>query len=418
MIKNCKSGCGQDHAPQFGKRCKFVIASTMAAKNVKPLMGEDAMKAAGFTGRDDPNYLEYMESEMLKFIEKEGTETSIMDTLVSRLDKFEQSQNARLEKLEQSSILVGQNVGGYVGTQSLPPIVTQSMYLPPPGFGLPNYTVGSIPSSTSTVPTPANWAGLSQQGGIGSVPVSTQHTVAGLSQQVGVGQRPLFGAALSMPASLSGAGLLGQQPAGQSFPVGQLPPRPNSDFSEPLSAALQQLSIAIDPTSASSTKGLLLRPEYYIQHKDQGVPVKSLDHTKLSYKQLVCGMGRVLKYLIQSGYEFMSYLEHYNFVTLHASRHNFLDMAFVGYDRYIVDRVLGGETAGFCAGDSLAVSTFFHAGTCCSHAPLLVVVVGEARDSEVGAAAGKRPRTRIQNTCQIGFWKTCAIITTIGLVTG
>ena len=221
MIKNCKSGCGQDHAPPFGKRCKFVIASTMAAKNVKPLMGEDAMKAAGFTGRDDPNYLEYMESEMLKFIEKEGTETSIMDTLVSRLDKFEQSQNARLEKLEQSSILVGQNVGGYVGTQSLPPIVTQSMYLPPPGFGLTNYTVGSIPSSTSTVPTPANWAGLSQQGGIGSVPVSTQHTVAGLSQQVGVGQRPLFGAALSMPASLSGAGLLGQQPAGQSFPVGQ-----------------------------------------------------------------------------------------------------------------------------------------------------------------------------------------------------
>ena len=62
----------------------------------------------------------------------------------------------------------------------------------------------------------------------------------------------------------------------------------------PLTTALRQLSQAINPSPAVK-KGMVYRPEYYVQHVDLGVPVKSLDHTKLPFKELVSGMGRVMQ---------------------------------------------------------------------------------------------------------------------------
>ena len=91
-----------------------------------------------------------------------------------------------------------------------------------------------------------------------------------------------------------------------------------------LTQVLKQLSIAIDPTPQSSTKGLLLRPEYYVQHVDKGVAVKSLDHTKLSFKEMISGMGRVMTHLSTSGGELTSYVRHFNFVAMEKCGHNSL----------------------------------------------------------------------------------------------
>ena len=73
-------------------------------------------------------------------------------------------------------------------------------------------------------------------------------------------------------------------------------PSPSDLFNGPLTSELQQLSIAIDPTPQASTKGLLLHPEYYVQHKDKGTSVKNLDHSKLSFRELMSGMGRVMSH--------------------------------------------------------------------------------------------------------------------------
>ena len=139
-------------------------------------------------------------------------------------------------------------------------------------------------------------------------------------------------------------------------------PAPADYVSGYLTSALQQLSLAIDPTPSSTSKGLVLRPEYYIQHVDKGVPVKNIDHAKLSYKDLVAGMGRVMQYLVNVRGDYMSYLRHFNYILTQASRHQFQDQAFVGYDRYIVDQVVRGEAREFVAGDNLAVASYFHAG--------------------------------------------------------
>ena len=144
--------------------------------------------------------------------------------------------------------------------------------------------------------------------------------------------------------------------------AGVMEPSPADMINGPLTSVLRQLSIAIDPTPQSSVKGLLLRPEYYIQHKDKGVPVKSLDHSKLSYKELISGMCRVMLHLSKTGGELSSYLEHFSFLSRKAGAHGFIDSAYVGYDRHVVDQFINGETDKFVSADLFAVALHFHAG--------------------------------------------------------
>ena len=139
-------------------------------------------------------------------------------------------------------------------------------------------------------------------------------------------------------------------------------PAPSDVINGPLTSVLQQLSIAIDPTPQSSVKGLLLRPEYYVQHKDKGVPVKSLDHSKLTFKELMSGMGRVMLHLSKTGGNVSSYIEHFSFLTRKAGAHSFVDSAYVAYDRYVVDQFINGDTESFVPGDLFAVALHFHAG--------------------------------------------------------
>ena len=134
----------------------------------------------------------------------------------------------------------------------------------------------------------------------------------------------------------------------------------------PLMSALKQLSQAIDPSPVSH-KGMVYRPEYYIQHVDKGMQVKMLDHTKLTYKELVSGMGRVMQYLVENGGDVAGYVGHFNFIAEQAYQHSFVDQAFVGYDRFVVDKYIKLETSNktpkvFAVGDVLGVASHFHAG--------------------------------------------------------
>ena len=113
---------------------------------------------------------------------------------------------------------------------------------------------------------------------------------------------------------------------------------------------------------AASTKGIQLRPEYYVQHVDQGIAIKNLDHTKLSYRELASGMSRVLEYIVLVNGDATSYLEHMVFITKQASVHHFNDSAYVSYDRAVVDKVVKGYSKKFIAGDTLSVASHFHAG--------------------------------------------------------
>ena len=57
-----------------------------------------------------------------------------------------------------------------------------------------------------------------------------------------------------------------------------------------------------------------------------------------------------------------SYIDHFSFFNGKAGVNAFLDAAFVGYDRHIVDQFINGESEGFVAGDLFGVALHFQPG--------------------------------------------------------
>lgn len=128
-----------------------------------------------------------------------------------------------------------------------------------------------------------------------------------------------------------------------------------------LSDALRQLSLVVENTP-DKIEGMLYRPEWYAQRKLKDMPMKSLDYSKLSLNELHYGMTCVLEYLLQSGNKsWPSYIQHMKYVSRQASSNNYVDQAFCGYDRMVIDKYLEDTSQGFQAGDIISVSSNFHA---------------------------------------------------------
>lgn len=128
-----------------------------------------------------------------------------------------------------------------------------------------------------------------------------------------------------------------------------------------LSDALRQLSLAVD-IQPDKAEGMLYRPEWYAQRKLKDTPIKSLDYQKLSLCDLQYGMTCVLEYLLKSNNPaWHSYLQHMKYVSRQASTNSYIDAAFSGYDRMVVDKYLEDPSKGFQAGDVISVSSNFHA---------------------------------------------------------
>ena len=130
----------------------------------------------------------------------------------------------------------------------------------------------------------------------------------------------------------------------------------------PLTDALAQLTLAVDP-AAGKSKGLLVRPEYYVQHVKAGTALKQIDHNKLSYKELVYGWFCVLHHLHANGGDVLGYMGHCKFASEQAMSDNFIDSAFVKYDRHVVSKVVDGLSNTFTVGDNLGVASCMNAAS-------------------------------------------------------
>ena len=267
-----KSGRGVHPGIQVGLRSGLRSQGTSLSQTGEA--GTDS-NMASFESRDNPEYLQSMEDELIKSRESRAQETALLASLVARMDKWENKSMGR----------------GILRT----------------------------PLHTSQPPTTPGHSRDSS-------------TKASVSIQ------------LFREAHVSSD------------------PTPADIINGPLTSVLQQLSVAIDPTPQASVKGLLLRPEYYVQHKDKGTPVKNLDHTKLTFKELMSGMGRVMLHLSKTGGNVASHMCHFSFLMRKAGAHSFNDLAYVGYDRHVVDPVIIGESEDFVAGDLFGIALHFHAG--------------------------------------------------------
>ena len=316
MLKNC-SACQAKHSPPYGSYCK-----TAKSKNM-------AKSSGNIPARDSPEYLVNLENQLAATKEKDDT----LQTIMSRLDKLEVSSAVRSRAATTTATIPTTATTTVTTSLSTPTTTSWSAPWSAPPFGQPPVTPwSSQPISShqwSVRPPVSSTASLSP-----SVPPGfSHHPTSSLPYyNYGVTNR---GTSMASPLDL---------------------------VTTPLTTALEQLSQANEPTIPASTKGIQLRPEYYIQHIDQGVALKSIDHTKLTYKELVSGMVRVLEYLVSANGDATSYIEHLAFVTKQASLHSFYDSAYVSYNRSVVDKVVRGSSIKFIAGDTLSASSHFHAG--------------------------------------------------------
>ena len=322
MLRNC-SACQNKHSPPFGRYCKFI--------------GDSKMSHTEAPAKDSPEYVAYLEGQLSAVTAAKDKSDSTLQTIVNRLDKLEIS--VARSTVSQSTLTTTTSVTmtttAPLTTSTLPGVSTTASVWQGP-VGAHTASVWSSPWAVPPMSAPPfvngnPWTN-SRQVSSGWPRSTTPH-----------GLPPGFGLPSSFPRAV------GVQPPADMVTV-------------PLTTAMEHLAQAIEPTVSTTTKGIQLRPEYYIQHVDQGIAVKSLDHTKLTYRELVCGMSKVLEYLVSINGEASSYLEHMIFLTKQASTHSFNDTAYVAYDRSVVDKVIKGGSVKFIAGDTLSVSSHFHAG--------------------------------------------------------
>ena len=135
------------------------------------------------------------------------------------------------------------------------------------------------------------------------------------------------------------------------------------DVVGPLTDVLQKLSIAVDPTNTShKLKGMDYKPEYHVQHVKQGLQLKQIDHSKLTYREFVYGWFCVIQHLTKARGDVAAYVRHCKYVSSLAMLSQFTGSAYVGYNRHVVTQVIEGDVDTFVAGDTLGVASHFHAG--------------------------------------------------------
>ena len=287
--------------------------------------------AAKPVNRDDPDYVAKLEDALLAVHQNRSEDSKLLQEISQRISTLEIREAGRHPDSNPGSATPWGSTGGGVGRGAPTPSRAAGPRPTTPGVGRGVLAAASRFFHPGTFnPGTHEGLGLASTSGIYGQPSSA---MGGLPVMQNV-----------------------QNPTSTS-------PSPADVISAPLTSALVQLSNAIDPTSVAKSKGMKLRPEYYVQHVDQGVQIKSLDHNKMSYRELVSGMGKVMLYLLHSGGDVSSYIQHFNFIAEQAHKNNFTDQAFVCYERAVTDKVIKSDgLVTFVAGDTLAVASNFHAG--------------------------------------------------------
>ena len=200
---------------------------------------------------------------------------------------------------------------------------------------------------------------------------------------------------------------------------GQDPPGDERDTSDdvvgPLTDILQKLSIAVDPTNTSDKlKGMVYKPEYPVQHVKQGLQLKQIDHSRLTYRELVYGWFCVIQHLSKAGGDVEAYVAHCKYVSSLAMLSQFTDAAYVGYDRHVMTQVIDGDADTFVAGDTLAVASHFHAGN------VLPKNIAQKIFKQDGSFKWNKsqPTENQSDLCQRVFQMMCATLITIRVVLG
>lgn len=157
--------------------------------------------------------------------------------------------------------------------------------------------------------------------------------------------------------AFSAAGAVKTGQAAVSAPVSGSPDMAATAMGQ-MAAAMAQLSISIDPSSAKP-QGQLLRPEYHVCVIERGMPIKQSDASKLTINEYLYGTCLVMCHLVETNGDWKSYMQHFKRIMKFFVGKKYINAAYIAYDKEVVDSYLKEPSLGFNASDSLAVPTHF-----------------------------------------------------------
>lgn len=285
-----------------------------------------------------------------------------------------------------ASIQAGQSPFSVPGSVTLPlPPAGQAGLAVSPGIGLSTGAVSVTPTTTTaaraTVTQVSTSAPVSVVAATSHLPFSSMIMSSSVGSPI---MTPSFSAPhpnYGTPGQVFRPGMWGPQPA-VNQPFNPPLSAPSSWIADPLTSALRQLTNVVDPDMVSRTACMVYRPEYYSQHLLWNVPVKSLDHKKLSFKSLVYGMTCVARHILSVGGNVDAYLSHLEFVFRHACDNSYIDMSYSDYDHHVVDAFLKSPGRGFSMADPVAIGYSFH----------LARLVSENNDARFGDSKKSKKR--------------------------
>lgn len=135
---------------------------------------------------------------------------------------------------------------------------------------------------------------------------------------------------------------------------GQLPHSAAVTAMGQMADAMEHLSLSIDPSSGRKP-GQLLRPEFHCCILEKGMPIKNAD----AINEYLYGMCLVMQHLVETKGDWMSYFNHYRRVMKFFIGKRYVNAAYIGYDKEVIDCFLKNPSGGFNSSDSLAIPTHF-----------------------------------------------------------
>lgn len=399
---------------------------------------KDKCKAAG---EPETRWAEFLDKETLEQITKSETEKQgaylTMDNL-KLLRQADEDQKKQLSKLQQDMAKITDQLSSVLSlhtppahapgravptpvptgttvatTTTTPPVVTTAISslgaagfpptptglnpTPPVTYHLPSFTSSGIyglPSPTQIVTGTLSPTGIvSGSGGMGgttwSNPPPSLPSAYSAPTSIGL-SNPMSGHYGSMSTPHYGGAPIPHAPIATTLSA----TAPASYLSGPLTAALQNI---VD--SDVGPPGNHLRPEFFVSHKPEGEPLKNVSYKSMSYRKLIHGMVLVARNIVTQGGDINSYLDHMEYLTRHGKNGDYTDMAYVEYDKIVIDDYIQNPSNGIKVGDTMAASYCFHDVTRTKGPPSFSVQSGKKRKKPKNRQSDLVPEDYPQENC-------------------
>lgn len=129
----------------------------------------------------------------------------------------------------------------------------------------------------------------------------------------------------------------------------------------------------------------------------------------MSYRKLVHGMVLVARNILAQGGDINGYLGHMEYLTRHGKNGDYNDLAYVEYDKIVIDNYLQNPSSGIKVGDTMTASYCFHDVTRVKSHAMITPMGGKKKKKPKTRSTDQVPDDYLPENCFYWNYKTCTV---------